>query len=173
MEMRTVRDVGRTPKLLLGDVKDNILKYIQMGLSYEDSCSLAGITFKTFKNWRDRGEKQTSGIYVSFLQELKQAEVRAKAIHIQNIQQHAKGGYDIIKRKIKKDSAGNILEEEVITEKATGTWTASAWMLERRHPNEFGRNRETQVNDNTKPLPFMGEDTTTDIADPLANNEAI
>jgi hypothetical protein len=65
------------------------------------------------RDWITKGEKQSTGLYLDFLVAIKRAEAFAVAEAIESI------------RNASKD----------------GTWTASAWLLERRYPEQFGRQR--------------------------------
>lgn len=93
--------------------RDTLLQGVRLGLNYTDAAALAGICRKTFYNWTEKAKKNEKGKYGKFFEELKKALVLGKAKHLKNIQ----------------DAGDN------------GTWQASAWLLERRYPEEFGLNR--------------------------------
>lgn len=103
------RSVGQ-PSKLTEEIKEKLFGSIKMGLSYKDAAILAGISERTFHNWKRRGEEATSGQYFQFVQELKKAEVIGKATLLGEI-------------------------------RSDPSWQAKAWILERRHPDEFGRQR--------------------------------
>ena len=56
-----------------------VLEGIKAGMSYEGACGVARVTYNTFLNWKKRGEKETSGKYFKFFQELQYAEAIAEA----------------------------------------------------------------------------------------------
>lgn len=89
---------------------DEICSYVSIGLSYTDAIRLAGIPERTFYQWKKNGENNKTP-YKEFLQELKKAEAAFKAVHTQRLQRAAEAG----------------------------TWQASAWLLERKFPEEYGR----------------------------------
>ncbi|MDM7920622.1 MAG: hypothetical protein QUS12_15895, partial [Methanosarcina sp.] len=77
----------------------------------------AGIDEKTFYNWMRKGEELKSGIYFQFFQYIKECQAKAVELHL-----------------------------KLITKAANeGSWQASAWILERRHPEEFGRRENVNV----------------------------
>lgn len=110
----------RIPKLTK-ELIDEILTYKENGLSDEDVCSMVGISKQSFYRWikeadtgidGDHPEKPASNLALKrdLRDGLKRAQVAFKAYHVQNI-----------------------------TKAAKKSWQASAWMLERMYPKEFGR----------------------------------
>ena len=138
---------GRKTKLTQ-DVQDDICKGIRGGLTYEQAAILGGIHIATFHKWKALGDKATSGVYCDFIDALKKANVEARAVHLQRICMAAFGGQELeeisISEKTEIDPATG---EQVIVGRETKTtkkktlpiWQASAWILERRFPTEFGR----------------------------------
>ena len=101
---------GRKTKLNDARLK-KVVEGITAGLPYDTACALAGIHYTTFLNWMKRGEKDKSGEFFKFFEEVKKAEAIAESVHIKNI----------------KDAGRN------------GVWQADAWMLERRYPHKWGK----------------------------------
>lgn len=103
------------------ELVDEILTYKENGISDKDICDMVGIHQATFYAWLKEAE---TGIdyhnparkaqYLDLKRELseglKRAQAAFKAYHIQNI-----------------------------TKASRKNWQASAWMLERMYPKEFGR----------------------------------
>jgi hypothetical protein len=86
-------------------------KNIKLGMPLKFAAEAAGITETTFYNWMARGEKEKKGQFFEFFEYIKQCQSTAVQLHL-----------------------------KLITKAATkGNWQASAWILERRHPEEFGR----------------------------------
>ena len=102
--------MARTSKLT-PELQTEICQYISDGNTYDRACRLANISDSIFYKWKARGEKESEGVYFQFLQSVKKAEELFKQTNIAIIQQAAKDG----------------------------TWVAAAWLLERKHPEEFGR----------------------------------
>ncbi|MBE3576893.1 MAG: hypothetical protein IMX00_04305 [Limnochordales bacterium] len=102
--------MGRPTKLTPERIKI-LVDAVAAGNYYETACALAGITYRTFAKWREKGERAKSGIYFQFVQDLKRAEAFAEAERIKRIREAAK----------------------------EGNWQADAWWLERRYPERWGR----------------------------------
>lgn len=111
---------GRHSKLNK-DLVDEILTYKENGLSDADICDMTGIDQSTFYAWLKEAETglnykhpdepaKNLELKVELSEGLKRAKVSFKAYHIQNI-----------------------------TKASKKNWQASAWMLERMYPKEFGR----------------------------------
>jgi hypothetical protein len=92
-------------------------KNIKLGMPLKFAAEAAGITETTFYNWMARGEKETKGQYFEFFGYIKQCQSEAVQTHLNLITNAAKGG----------------------------SWQASAWILERRHPEEFGRRENLNI----------------------------
>lgn len=101
---------GRKSKLT-PETREKMLSLIRTGGYFEDACKVAGIDSSTFRRWMQKGAAQTRGKYRTFRTEVKKAEAEAKTRFIANIDKAA----------------------------GAGTWQASAWMLERRWPEQFAR----------------------------------
>ena len=104
---------GRKTKLDEKRLK-KVVDGITAGLPYDTACALAGITYQTFLNWMRAGEAAESGKFFEFFEEVKKAEAIAESVHIANIKNAGK----------------------------SGVWQADAWMLERRHPEKWGRREQ-------------------------------
>jgi len=84
--------------------KDRILQAIGAGCSYEMAADYAGITRQTLWAWMKKGEEGKDKNYLTFLNDIKSAEVEGAMANLGTIQDASK-----------KD------------------WKAAAWILERRH----------------------------------------
>lgn len=106
------RKPGR-PSKLTTTVKRRILKALRIGSSQARAAAYGGIDESQFYMWMKKGEAAKSGEYHDFYKEVKKAKEEAYQDHVANI----------------KLASSN-------------HWQASAWWLERRHPKEFGKNRQ-------------------------------
>lgn len=106
--------LGR-PTKLTPDMQKRICEAIRLGMTRERAAWFCGIHRITFLRWIARGDKATSGKYFEFCEALKKAETEGIAVNLKNIHNAAQ----------------------------SGAWQASAWILERRHPEEYGRNAIT------------------------------
>jgi len=108
-----MRQLELTPKLI-----DEITTYIENGNSNVDTCKLCGISDSAFYEWIQDAKKYLDGdttikhaeIKVDLMDAIKRAEAGFKAFHVNNI-----------------------------TKSSRKNWTASAWLLERKYPKEYGR----------------------------------
>jgi hypothetical protein len=99
---------------LTPQVQALFIQALEMSMTIDLASKYAGITNSTFYNWMDRGKREGEGIYFEFLETVNKAIARSALINMAVIQKAAKNG----------------------------TWQASAWILERRHPEEYGRQKK-------------------------------
>jgi len=100
------------PTKLIPEIQEKICEGVKIGLTYERAAVRAGVCEKTFYIWKARGETDERGLYVDFLQALKNAEVEGEAALLVALQSHA------------------------LTDRP-GKWQAGAWILERRHRDRY------------------------------------
>ena len=104
--------MGR-PSKLTPAVAARILEAVELGATWERAADAAGVGASTLGLWRRRGEAGEVP-YVTFIAALKRAE---------------SAGVERALRSIRKAAEG-------------GAWQASAWLLERRYPADYGRRSE-------------------------------
>ena len=90
---------------ITAEIIESISDALVAGHYREVACKLAGIDRKTLLNWLKRGERERSGLYRDLFLEVERAEAKAEVFHLKNI--------------------------ETASAKS---WFASAWFLERKHP---------------------------------------
>ena len=130
---------GRPTKLTPA-VQDRILQAVNVGATYELAAQYGGVAYSTFNNWMARGRAEierresprvaegskqwdTEQLYVEFVEALKGAEGNAAIKWL-----------------------------ALIDKAAVDTWQAAAWKLERRYPEDYGR----QVQDLRHTVPVGG-----------------
>lgn len=106
------RDRPGRPSKLVPTVTEKLFEGIKHGLSYSLACARAGVDYSTFRRWIEKGSQQASGEYHDFCDELAAAEADGALVNVLRIKDASK-----------KD------------------WRAAAWLLEARHPDEYGRKR--------------------------------
>lgn len=111
------RPPGR-PAKLTATVKKRLLESIGRGMTYSLACKLAGIDYSTFKRWMEKGGEHAVGEYRAFRAEVEAQEAQNAEDALLVIQAAALGAKD-----------------------KPGDWRASAWLLERRHKDDFGAQR--------------------------------
>lgn len=107
---------GGRPTKLTAQVQESILVAIRGGNYLETAAAFAGIDADTLRRWVKRGARESKGRYREFYGSLKKALADGEAVHVARI--------------------GAASGEH---------WQASAWMLERKHPEKWGRKDKVQV----------------------------
>lgn len=104
--------MGR-PSKLTPERQERIVLAVSAGSYPEVAARANGVDASTFYRWMARGDDpvERDPRYRVFREAVKEAEARAEVVAIGRIQQAAAGG----------------------------TWTASAWYLERKYPDRWGR----------------------------------
>ena len=94
------------------EVCQRIIDAIKNGATYHQAAEAGGVTYNTFINWKQKGEKEQSGVYFEFFHNIKKAEEGGENQLLQNI-----------------INAGKLPQH----------WQANAWILERRHPDRWSK----------------------------------
>ena len=107
--------MGR-PLKLTPEVEARLVEAVELGATWERAADAAGVGASTLRDWRQRGEAGEKP-FAAFLASVKRAE---------------SAGVERALRSIRKAAEG-------------GAWQASAWLLERRYPADYGRRSEVSV----------------------------
>lgn len=119
-----IRKQGR-PSKLTEEVQNRILRAVQSGNWLETASAYAGVDASTVRRWIAKGEADDAEEpYRSFCAAIKQARAEAEIRAVALIQKAAQDG----------------------------TWQASAWYLERSHPDRWGRKRLEITGADSQPL---------------------
>jgi hypothetical protein len=122
------------PTKLTEETVDKITRAIRAGNHASVSARLAGIGETTYYRWMADGEKDDAEPeYREFWESIKRAEAEAEIRSVALIRQAAE----------------------------QGTWQASAWYLERKHPERWGKNdklRQEISGPNGEPLQITLDD---------------
>ena len=114
---------------LTPELQEAFCQAIENGDSILGACGYVGITERTYYNWMDRAENAKGRTkFVKFKECVDKA--KAKALH-------------------------NF--EQVITNASMEHWQAAAWMLERRHPNLYGKKEKIEADVNHKGLSGLAD----------------
>lgn len=103
------------------ETQAKIVEAVRAGAYIETASAFAGIDKASLYAWMKRGNAQTKGIYREFLNAIEKAFADSELRDIMNI--------------------GNAAKEN---------WQASAWRLERKFPDRWGRKDRISVDANVK-----------------------
>lgn len=129
------------PTKLTKETQDKILRFIRMGVPFKDACQVAGINPDTGQRWLSNGRKAKEGIQYEFFSLVEQATAQFKALHVQNLNEISIGGKQFTETRTKKVGE-NIVEVITTTKTLLPDAGTSKWLLGRKFPDEWGRQRE-------------------------------
>lgn len=78
------RKNGR-PTDLNAEVAYMICEMVKLGTTYEVAARAAGISARTFQNWKQRAKQEPESIYAEFLQNLEMAEAQGEVVHLSTV----------------------------------------------------------------------------------------
>ncbi len=114
--------MAKRPTRLTKEVIEILATYIENGNFAQDACRLADVSESGYYKWLATGRAVIAGelkmtkansLCVELVEAIKHADAKFKAYHVSNINKASKT-----------------------------VWQASAWMLERRFPEEYARKNE-------------------------------
>lgn len=117
-------------------VRKALLKGIQIGLTLEQTCAAAGVTYRSYRSWILRGQRAEAANKIKKL-----SADSPEVLFLQFFQ---------AVKKAEADSEGVLLERIRNASKEPSKWQAAAWMLERRWPEKYGR-RDRVAMEHTSP----------------------
>ena len=106
------------PSKLTKEIQQRIGDNITFGLTYSLAASAAGITYKTFNDWMNKGKTEISGKYYQFYKYITKC--------------NADGALKLLERLNESAKAGNC--------------QVCMWILERRFSEDFGRREYRKTN---------------------------
>lgn len=107
------------------ELVERFLKAIALGMSIKAACDYASIGEGTFYQWQRKAEKAEENgegdenVYVKFMKDFKKSKSSCMARHLARITQASDDG----------------------------SWQASAWILERRFPEDFAQHNDVSMDD--------------------------
>lgn len=142
---------------LTPEVSEAILDFISKGSTDKMACQAAGIDPSTFRRWVSRGESSKSGQFYAFYMALKKARTVAFHHNLDLIRKAAteKQTLKTIRITTHPDGTKTTVEESRETPKQ---WQAAAWILERKYPVDFSKNRPLENEFDNQPLPWFKDD---------------
>jgi hypothetical protein len=126
------------PLKLTPEVIEKIVEAIELGATFEHAANYAGVSYSTFARWRQWGEEA--------IERRKNPNIK-KGTKEWNWEQPFIEFWEAIKG---AEGQGVITNLKNITSAGKESWQASAWILDRRYPKDYGR-RQLDVNINNLP----------------------
>lgn len=145
------RPLGSYILRITPQVVEAIAEGVKLGMKYKDAAILAGVKPRTFENWMAKAKKG-NGKYFELMDALDKAVEHAKKVHLGYINKHAAGGFKSIKTTTKYNAEGKVIEKTECVETLLPNLKASTWILERRHPKEFGPRQEVAIGNGDNPF---------------------
>jgi hypothetical protein len=115
------QDMKLRYKFMDESVWQRLNQAISVGAYIEDACIFAGISSRQFRRWRELAEQGVQP-FAERWEEINKSESQSIVRNLFNIQ-----------------NASN-----------NGTWQASAWLLERKYPEKYGRKETVNLESNNK-----------------------
>lgn len=141
---------NRSPDKLTPDVQKLIVEAVAACAPRMTAAERAGVTDRVLRKWMARGAKDRSGVYRSFYSAVKKAEAEALLVRIARIGKAAQGG-QVVERTTKTTKKKDGTVETTTVEKySRGEWTADAWALERRDPDNYALHRKRDIEEAVK-----------------------
>ena len=110
------------PSKLNDEITQIICENIELGLSYNLTCQAAGISFDTFDNWMKSGAKGEQKKCADFYIKVRASEAVCARNSLTTIRESA----------------------------LSGSWSAAAWLLERRYSSDYGRKDNLNLKSKTE-----------------------
>ncbi len=127
---------GRTPRIADPELRHVIVEAVRNNMPYNAAAALVGISVSGFQFWKLRGS---------------QAEVKELRGEPLDVNERAYLEFSVALRKAVSDSIERNLA--TIQRASEKSWQASAWLLERRHPQMFSVHRVLEVSGHDEPVP--------------------
>lgn len=115
------------PTKLSNEIIDALCECIELGMTYRHSCDCATINYDTFCSWRNKAKTIRETIPPS----KQTAEEKRLVSFSDSIKKAEAGGIQKNLKCIRKAADGDAENRP--------QWQAGAWLLERRHPDEFAK----------------------------------
>lgn len=127
---------------------ESFFEQLRRGMTIQDACTVSQINYSTVKQWLHRinsgtatGERRE--LYADFAEKVRIATTGTKERNLKAIDDAAQGRIEtreLVEIYVRDPETGELrLEEKKVKSGKMPQWQASAWILERMFPREFGR----------------------------------
>jgi hypothetical protein len=116
------------PTKLTPELSKRMCANVTLGMPYEFACKSSSLSYSGFRKWILRGEAELERVNSSPNAKIRKNE----EIYVQFVEDIEKSEADAVRNNL-----------ALITKAAKdGSWPASAWILERRHPEQFAKHEK-------------------------------
>lgn len=133
------------------EIVEEVLKGIRLGMSYKDSALTAGISEGAWHKWLAKGRKGIKP-FNELVDRCAKAVEEAKRVNLGLVNMTARPGQKSTKTTTEYDKDGNLIKTVTVTEDVLPNLRAVTWLLERRHPKEFGPKQEVALSNGENPF---------------------
>jgi transposase len=161
------KNLGGAPSKLTEENVKTIVQLLSMGSYVDIAACFAGLNPRTVQFWIARGKAEPGSIYADFLYKVREALAKSETRDLAIIDMVAQGRPAKYKERPMKDKDGNFLLKPngepymelerdadgnpvLLQSEMKPNWQTSAWKLERRSPQRWGRFDRIMIDDMTK-----------------------
>lgn len=136
--------IGR-PNQCTPEVTEVICHAVRNGLPLTKAAALAGVDYQTLNRWRRKGcgelDCPNPEPYIAFWKSYQKAKADLQISMLSVLTDATKGGAVVAETTTERPD-GTVVTN---TKYSAPQWTPAAWILERRFPQEFGRQTSTKM----------------------------
>ena len=133
------RKAGRKSRLTR-DMMNAIIMGIESDLSLRAVCQLCKIDYTTYHNWMNEGRDSNPGtIKREFFEGVEAAKAKAEKSMLDLIRTAAERGREEVTVVREMDANGQVSSTTTTQKTIARDWRAAAWILEHRHPDDYGK----------------------------------
>ena len=156
---------GKTPRIFERKIRKLLIKGLKLGVPYQTIATSLGIRVDTLRGWLQTAERisdeyyqtltfgpngelilpegtdQRVEIWVQIYMEISEAESYGELKNLAVIQDAAIGNNEKTQVKRTFDKDGKEIYNTTVTETLPPKWQAASWLLERKHPDRYGKHR--------------------------------
>ncbi len=119
------------------EIIEAIAKYIAEGSTQKDAAILAGVSESVFYRWMTRGRKELARLEALGIDEIDREFITPEELPFLEL-------FEMVNKATPFRKAA-LLDRIQLAAKDPRNWTAAAWLLERLHPDEFGRKTRLEI----------------------------
>ncbi len=139
---------------LTKEITEELCKSLEMGVTIKAACARTGIGEKTFHTWMDKGRNAKKGsVYWHFRQHIEKSKATCLAMLEVTVNRMARPHDEVTERQQINPKTGEIVTLTDVRKNVVDSALAK-FILERRHPDLYGRKDKVDLTSGDKPLTF-------------------